>query len=142
VAAYDPLWQYGLVLDDRVKDRLVIQRVYPRTPAYYAGLRAGDTVVGIRGQRIAAVADLVRALTQNADRLALQVNRGNQTREMDLETHSSFGGDTQTTLKPKIEEGRTAPADQPPRLDGPPPRPATPATPPRSPAPPATPAIP
>lgn len=118
VATYDPLWQYGLVLDEQNKDRIVVQRVFPRTPAYYAGLKAGDTVVGLRGQRIAAVADLARALAQNADRLALQISRGNQTRDLELEHHSSFGGDVHTAAKPALDaNGNPLPADQQPRIE-------------------------
>lgn len=140
VANYDPLWQYGLIVDDRVKDRVVVQRVFPRTPAYYAGLRAGDTVVGVRGQRLAAVADLARALAQNADRLAVQISRGNQTRDLQIESTRATG-EVQTTLKPQVDEqGRpiTTPADRQPRLDRTPATPANPATP----ATPATPARP
>src|SRR5687767_12888593 len=47
VAVVDPLYQVGLVLDPRVPTRLVIERVYPRTPAYYAGLRAGDVITSL-----------------------------------------------------------------------------------------------
>ena len=120
VAAYDPLWQYGIILDDRVTDRVVIQRVFPRTPAYYAGLRAGDTIVGLRGQRIAAVADFVRGLSSNDGQVALQINRGNQTRDIQLESSSSFDSDVRTTLRPQIDDPtRTpAPADTRPRIDG------------------------
>lgn len=141
VAEHDPLWQYGIVLDDRYKDRAVVQRVFPRTPAYYAGLRAGDTVIGVRGQRIAAIADLARALAQNADRIAVEINRGNQTRDLQIESHTNFGGDVQTTLKPQLDAaGRPlpTPADQLPKIEAPPIRPATPVIPPR----PTTPAIP
>ena len=96
---YDPLWRYGLVIDDRYPDRVVILRVYPRTPAYYSGLRAGDVVVGLRGQRIARVADFVNAFTSADGRVALQVNRANRTR--DLEIDASADADTRTSLKPQ-----------------------------------------
>jgi hypothetical protein len=154
VAAYDPLWQYGLILDDRYKDRIVIQRVFPRTPAYYAGLRAGDTVIGLRGQRLAAVADLVNALTQADGNLSLQINRGNRTRDVQLDASGALGRDVETTLRPNIDDpnrrattpGDRTPADRTPRIDSPatPATPATPAIPPRpgAPATPATPAIP
>ena len=96
---YDPLWRYGIVLDDRYPDRVVILRVYPRTPAYYAGLRAGDVVVGLRGQRIARAADFVSAFTSADGRVAVQVNRANRTRDLEIDA----GAETRTTLRPNID---------------------------------------
>jgi hypothetical protein len=98
---YDPLWRYGLVIDDRYPDRVVIQRVFPRTPAYYAGLRAGDVVVGVRGQRIARVADFVNAFTSADGRFALQVNRANRTRDLEIDASAEAGG--RTALKPQVD---------------------------------------
>ncbi len=87
MTTYDPMWRYGLVLDDRDPNRVVIQRVYPRTPAYYAGLRSGDVVVSVSGQRVGAIANFIRAFTANrGQNLALQVNRGNQLREVQVDT--------------------------------------------------------
>ena len=112
VVAYDPLWQYGIVVDDRYPDRIVLLRVYPRTPAYYAGLRAGDVITTIGGRRIAAVADFTRALSAADGRLALEVNRANRTRQVALDTSSVTEGRTRATLRPEIGaegavEGRT-----------------------------------
>ncbi len=107
VVAYDPLWQYGLVIDDRYNDRIVIQRVYPRTPAYYAGQRAGDVVTSLGGRRIATLADFTRALSSADGRLALQVNRANRTRQIALDTSSVTEGRARTTLRPEVgAEGR------------------------------------
>jgi C-terminal processing protease CtpA/Prc len=87
MTAYDPLWQFGVVVDDRDPNRVVIQRVYPRTPAYYSGLRSGDVVVSVGGQRVGAIANFIRAFTNNrGQNLALQVNRGNQLREVQVDT--------------------------------------------------------
>jgi S1-C subfamily serine protease len=82
IAWYDPFWQYGLVMDDRYPDRLAVLRVYPRTPAYYAGLRAGDVIVSAGGDRIAAVSDFSRIIADADGPLALQVTRANRTREL------------------------------------------------------------
>jgi membrane-associated protease RseP (regulator of RpoE activity) len=98
---YDPLWRYGLVIDDRYPDRVVILRVYPRTPAYYAGLRAGDVVVGLRGQRIARAADFVSAFTEADGRTAIQVNRANRMRDLEIDASADTG--VRTTLKPSID---------------------------------------
>ncbi|HUE72348.1 MAG TPA: PDZ domain-containing protein [Pirellulaceae bacterium] len=112
VVAYDPLWQYGLMIDDRYADRIVIQRVYPRTPAYYAGLRAGDVVTTLAGRPLRTVADFTRALSSADGRLALQVNRANQARQISLDTSTVTEGRTRATLRPEIDaegrvEGRT-----------------------------------
>jgi hypothetical protein len=109
IAWYDPFWQYGLVIDDRYPDRIVVLRVYPRTPAYYAGLRAGDVIVGAGGSRIAAVDDFTRVISEADGRLALQVNRANKTRELELDTSATVEGETRATLRPEIKtetEGR------------------------------------
>jgi len=151
VVVYDPLWRYGIVIDDRYPDRVVILRVYPRTPAYYAGLRAGDVVVGLRGQRIARVGDFVSAFTNADGRIAIQVNRANRMRDLEIDADANV--ETRTTLRPNIDsetridgrgriEGRENRPDLPP--DSPrikKPRPNDPATPSRlgSPDKPATP---
>jgi len=98
---YDPLWRYGIVIDDRYPDRVVILRVYPRTPAYYAGLRAGDVVMGVRGQRITRVADFVNAFNTADGRLALQVNRANRTRDLQLEMTAD--AEARTALRPEVD---------------------------------------
>lgn len=98
---YDPLWRYGIVIDDRYPDRVVILRVYPRTPAYYAGLRAGDVILSIRGQRLTRIADFVSAFTSADGRVAIQVNRANRTR--DLEIDASADTEARTALKPQVD---------------------------------------
>jgi len=149
--AYDPLWRYGIVIDDRYPDRVVILRIYPRTPAYYAGLRAGDVVVGLRGQKIARAADFISAFTNADGRVALQVNRANRMRDLELDAATNV--ETRTTLRPNIDsetridgrgriegrENRTDLTPDSPRIEKP--RPNDPATPPRlgSPDKPATP---
>lgn len=55
----DPLEHFGIVLDDRYPDRLVVWRVLPRSPAHYAGVRAGDTIVSFRGQQPAGAPEFV-----------------------------------------------------------------------------------
>ena len=144
VAAYDPWWQWGLVIDDRNPNQIVVQRVFPRTPAYYWGLRAGDVISGFGGQRIASVADLSLAL-QRADGMAnLSILRNNQQRQLDIDLSTQ----ARTALRPNLDtggriDGQNAPSARP---DGAPTRPgltpgATPATP-AAPATPATPAVP
>jgi S1-C subfamily serine protease len=57
IVAYDPLYQYGIVIDDRNLNQIVVRSVFPRTPAYYAGLRAGDVITMVDGPHCAAAHD-------------------------------------------------------------------------------------
>ena len=82
----DPLESFGLVLDDRTADRVVVWRVLPQTPAYYSGIRAGDVIVSFNGKRVAAMRDfgrLVQDTTPGA--IAIEVSRNNKTRKIDAE---------------------------------------------------------
>ena len=40
----DPLENFGVVIDDRNTDQIVVWRVIPRSPAYYAGIPRGDVL--------------------------------------------------------------------------------------------------
>jgi C-terminal processing protease CtpA/Prc len=59
--AYD-LEHFGVVLDDQYDDRIVIVEVYPNTPAYAAGLRAGDVITTWHGQRISTPREFTRVI--------------------------------------------------------------------------------
>jgi len=83
IAAVDPLFQSGVLLDERNPNQMVVQRVLPRTPAFYAGLRPGDVITTINGQQITSLASLTQAL-QTGGNLALQVTRNGQTRDLSL----------------------------------------------------------
>ncbi len=51
---------FGVALDDRYPDRVIIRNVLPNSPAYVAGLRNGDEITSWRGQRIASPGDFER----------------------------------------------------------------------------------
>lgn len=53
---------FGIVLDTRYPDRLIVRRVYRDAPAWDAGLRVGDVIDSFDGQRIATVAELGQAI--------------------------------------------------------------------------------
>jgi len=127
MAKHDPLWQSGIALDERDPNKVVVQKVFPRTPAYYAGLRSGDVITGVRGQRIAKIADLVKGFTAGNGNVDLQINRANRTRDLEIVT-TDEGAEVRTVLKPNADEAdRTArspernrvdvPADQKPSLN-------------------------
>jgi len=59
--AYD-LDHFGVVLDDSYDDRIVIVKVLPNTPAYAAGLRAGDVITTWHGEPVSSRRDFVRVI--------------------------------------------------------------------------------
>ena len=85
IATFDPLYQAGLLLDERNPDRLVVARVFPRTPAFYAGLRPGDVIIKLNGAPITSLLSLNQALQGGAGSvLGLQVDRNGQVRQLNL----------------------------------------------------------
>jgi PDZ domain-containing protein len=101
--AYDPLDDWGLVLDDRYDDYVVVWRVRPRSPAFYAGLRAGDVIVNWQGRRLAGRDDFIRLASQgNFNDLALDINRNRQTRRIDLDL-SDIRTSARTSLRPDFD---------------------------------------
>ena len=82
----DPLEQLGLVIDDRYDDRVVVWKVLPRSPAFYAGIRSGDVITRWGDQRLAerrAFSDLVQSVQPGM--LAIEVNRASRVRPLRLE---------------------------------------------------------
>lgn len=105
---------YGIIIDDSDPQHLTVQAVVPRSPAYYAGVRSGDRITGFRGQRVGAIADLVRAIAQAAGTTApLQVNRNNQPRDLDIEVPAQGQDEPRTALRPKYPESGAAQPTQP-----------------------------
>ncbi|WP_425618912.1 PDZ domain-containing protein [Anatilimnocola sp. NA78] len=82
----DPLENFGIVLDDRHTDRVVVWRVLPRSPAYYSGIRAGDVIVSLGDQRVTGVQGLVQRLSGiDAGNVQVQVSRGEATRTYEVD---------------------------------------------------------
>jgi C-terminal processing protease CtpA/Prc len=103
----DPLEKFGLVLDDRYNNQLVVWKVTPRTPAYYAGVRASDLITAWNNQRVTTKDQLVRAL-QNAsegDEVWLTVTRNRQQRRLEAEITGDVATRTEarTTYRPVLE---------------------------------------
>ena len=79
----DPFLNFGLIMDDRVPQGTRIWRVQPRSPAYYAGLRAGDTLSSFNGNTITNLSDLTTLLQNTpAGNISLEINRNAQTRQL------------------------------------------------------------
>ena len=89
----DPLEEFGVILDDRVTDQLVVWRVIPRTPAYYAGIRAGDVLTTYDGQTISGTQQLVTLVQRGGrDAVRVGVTRNKAPRTLDVEftnTHNT-----------------------------------------------------
>jgi gas vesicle protein len=101
----DPLEHFGVIVDDRYNDRIVVWRVVPRSPAYYAGIRAGDVIVSVGNQRLANVAAFVTRLTGvDPGELQVQVNRGQATRTLHVDVPQFVGRtERRTSLRPNID---------------------------------------
>jgi len=82
----DPLEEYGLIIDDRYTDRIVIWRVIPRSPAYYAGIRAGDVITVFNGNNVTTVGAL-RASVRAAPpgNVSMSVSRSSKVRVYQIE---------------------------------------------------------
>src|SRR5262249_51651927 len=77
----DPLYRAGLIVDDRHPAMMIVQRVFPGTPAFYAGLRQADVISSINGGQIPSLAELTKALRLGGN-LSLVITRNEQTRQM------------------------------------------------------------
>ena len=91
--AADPFYQAGFLVDEPVEDKsvedkrdrdgVVVARVFPLTPAFYAGLRQGDTITSVSGQSVTAPADVAQYFRVGG-RLALGVSRGGESRQLHI----------------------------------------------------------
>jgi C-terminal processing protease CtpA/Prc len=82
----DPLVRFGIVLDDRYDDRIVVWRVIPRSPAYYAGFRAGDVIVTFSGRPYRTRTEFERgARDWKTGETNVQVRRGDRTRDLSVD---------------------------------------------------------
>ena len=85
VVTYDPFYRYGLIIDDTRPNQIVVQRVYPRTPAYYAGFRAGDVITTYGGQRVTSVDAFSRSLADADGALDFTVMRDGRSRDIQVD---------------------------------------------------------
>jgi serine protease Do len=82
-----------------VQGNLIITRVSPESPADDAGLKAGDIVVGIRGQEIKGQADFYNKLWQSGEagvEVVVDVLKGNR-----IQNYSVKSVDRDKYLRPK-----------------------------------------
>jgi membrane-associated protease RseP (regulator of RpoE activity) len=81
--ADDPLYQAGFAMDQRDPELLVVERVFPLTPAFYAGLRHCDVITGLNGQPISSLTKLAQLLRTGGN-FNLVVTRSDQTRYLTM----------------------------------------------------------
>lgn len=82
-----------------VQGNLIVTRVSPESPADDAGLKAGDIIVGIRGQQIKGQADFYSKLWGSGDagvEIVIDVLKGNR-----ILNHNIRSVDRQQYLRPK-----------------------------------------
>jgi hypothetical protein len=82
----EPLEQFGVVLDDRYDDRIMVWRVIPRSPAYYAGIREGDVISTFGGRPYKTRTEFETNIRDmKAGEANLQVRRGEKTRDLSVD---------------------------------------------------------
>jgi predicted metalloprotease with PDZ domain len=101
---HDPLEDFGLVLDDRYTDRIVVWKVLPRSPAFYAGFRSGDVITTFQGRRIASPREFVQVVERtDPGWVAVDVTRGQRARSLEVDYRT--GAEARTALRPNFEQG-------------------------------------
>jgi len=103
VPVNDPLHQYGLLLDNQNPNQVVVQQVYPNTPAYTAGIRQGDIITGLGGQPINGVNAFTQGLTQATGNIPLAITRAGQTQNLQLQALNAQDSSARTALRPNFD---------------------------------------
>jgi C-terminal processing protease CtpA/Prc len=86
VADAEPLEQFGIVLDDRYDDRIVVWKVVPRSPAYYAGLREGDVITTLGDRPYRTRTEFEKGIVGlKSGEANIQVRRGDRTRDLSVD---------------------------------------------------------
>jgi membrane-associated protease RseP (regulator of RpoE activity) len=105
VADVEPLEQFGIVLDDRFNDRIVVWRVLPGTPAFYAGFRPGDVITTLSGQLYRTRVDFEKAIVGlRAGEIPVSVLRANRPRDLVVDVPQF----QRTAQRPAIQPGQPA----------------------------------
>lgn len=106
----DPLENFGVVLDDRYDDRIVVWRVIPQSPAYYAGIRAGDVFTTFRGQPVTTRQDFVQIIGNLKEgEVPVQVRRGERVRDFAVDVpRFEARSERRTAMRPNYDTTRAA----------------------------------
>lgn len=101
----DPLEHFGVVLDDRYTDKLVVWKVIPRSPAYYAGIRAGDIIVTFNGQKAPNIKEFTHLVqTTDPGNVRVDVSRNSKIRQFDVDVPQfEARSQRQTLYRPNLD---------------------------------------
>ncbi|MBW8884230.1 MAG: PDZ domain-containing protein, partial [Planctomycetia bacterium] len=105
IVPYDPLHQYGLVLNSQNPSQLTVQQVYPRTPAYYAGIQQGDVITSLSGQPVTSLNTFTQGLSQANGAIPLGITRNGQAQNVELEPLNNSDSSVRTALRPNFDNG-------------------------------------
>lgn len=110
VATGEPFDQLGLVLDDRHKGQIIVAKVTALSPAFYAGLRAGDEIVTFERTQLTGPEEFARLVLAFKPGFAtLSINRGTRQRYVELEIPKVIEG---RVVHPALSRTRNAPPKQ------------------------------
>jgi S1-C subfamily serine protease len=115
VVRHDPLEQLGFIVDDRYDDRVVVWKVLPRSPAFYAGLRSGDVITRFGDQRVVereAFTQLVEQVEPGI--LAVEVDRAKRIRPIRIEVPREWNVGYRGPIATESVVAPDAPAPPPP----------------------------
>jgi hypothetical protein len=106
---YDPLRTFGVVFEDDSDEYLVVRQVWQNTPAYRAGLRAGDRIVRFYGQPVYSPHEFTRVLSRvDAQNVPLEIERDRRTRELQVSLPAELRTTSQnrTTYRQTLQDSR------------------------------------
>jgi C-terminal processing protease CtpA/Prc len=103
-----PLERFGVILDDRYDDRIVVWRVIPRSPAYYAGFRPGDVIVTFGGRPYRTRSEFETGSrdwkTGDAN---VQIRRGDRQRDLSVEIPALDRSDRRRDERSEVRSEQT-----------------------------------
>lgn len=83
----DPVRDFGIVLDDSYRDRLIVERVFDDSPAEHAGIRVDDEIVAVNDNEVATHRELARMMEKFEDeRVEMEVRRERQVKVIEIRT--------------------------------------------------------
>jgi len=106
IVAHDPFYQYGMMINSQNPNQLLVERVFPRTAAYYAGLQQGDIITGLSGQPVTNLNGFTQGLTNASAAIPLQISRAGQTQSLQLDPSlANFGTNNsiRTAMRPNLD---------------------------------------
>lgn len=124
-ASPETLESLGIVLDERQPKKVVLERVFPRSPAFYAGLRRGDEILTFEGTPLSDHKEFAKLVLAMKPGIAtISAKRGEKERFIELEipkvpdnqiVHPALGRKPASPVKPRTDPGAISPGGEVPR---------------------------